>query len=366
MQDLRYYIALSLLNGVGPIIAKNLISYCGSIEAVFEQSKGKLLKIPGIGPKTVESMLNGEVFRWADLELEFIEKNKIKAIPYSHPDFPKRMLHCGDCPILIYSKGKSTLNAKKCIAIVGTRKASPYGKEFVKNLISELKSYEVQIISGMALGIDAQAHRSAIDEGLNTLGVLANPLNTIYPPNHHELAIDLINSGGSLVSEYPSQNPIHPSNFPMRNRIIVGMSDATIVAESDIKGGAVISAHIANSYNRDVFALPGRYKDRYSKGCNYLIKTNKAQIIESAQDLIKQLSWDEKPLEKKLIQKQLFLDLNENEKKIVAILREHESLETDLLMVKTDLNGSKLACHLLELELKGIIQALPGNRFILS
>lgn len=366
MHPNSYYIAMSFLHKIGPIHAKNLISYCGSVENVFKQKKAHLLKVPGIGGKLADLISSGAVFKQAEIELEFVEKYKINVIPYTDSEYPKRLLHCADSPIVLYAKGNTDLNPKRTLAIVGTRKCTKYGRDFVAQLIEELNNIDIQIISGLALGIDAEAHKNAVDFNKNTVGVLGHALNMMYPPEHKNLAIKMIENGGALLSEYPSQNKMHPSNFPQRNRIIAGMSDAVIVVESAVKGGSVITANIANSYNRDVFALPGRYKDKASKGCNFLLKTFKAQIIESADDLLKQMSWDEGEKKPRKIQRELALDLNEQENKIINALKDSDGLETDLLAVKTNLSGSKLATHLLELELKGIIYSLPGNRFVLS
>lgn len=366
MNDTRNYIALNLLEGIGSVQAKNLIAYCGSVEQVFKESKSALLKIPGIGPKTANNIVTGDVFRKADEEVSFIEKYKIDAIPYTSAYYPKRLSHCADSPVLLYKKGEADLNYSKTISIVGTRKATKYGKDFIIALCEQLSTYNLQIVSGLALGIDGQAHKSALDNNLNTLAVLANSLNTVYPGEHKKLAGDIVQNGGALLTEYPTITPLHPSNFPMRNRIVAGMCDATIIVESAIKGGAIITANIANSYNRDVFALPGRYKDKNSVGCNFLIKTFKAQVIESAQDLINALGWENHKNKPKKIQRQLALDLSEDEQAVVNLLKEVDGLETDLIMVKTNINGSKLAGVLLELELKGIIYSLPGNRFVLS
>lgn len=366
MKNLIYYIAINTLEGIGAVQAKQLIAYCGSAEAVFKQKKSQLLKIPGIGPKTAESIIKGTCFKQAEDEITFVEKNNIEAIPYTANNYPKRLTHCSDNPVLLYKKGNANLNYQKTISIVGTRKATKYGKDFIIQLCEELKNQHIQIISGLALGIDGQAHKSALDNGLNTVAVLGHALNTIYPPLHTNLAKEILSREGALLSEYPSFEPMHPSNFPMRNRIVAGMSDAVIVVESAVKGGALITANIANSYNRDVFALPGRYKDKSSQGCNFLIKANKAHLIESATDLLNIMGWQTSSRKPKLIQKQIALDLSENEQKVVNTLKDSDGLEVDLLMVKTNLNGSLLATVLLELELKGIVYSLPGNRYILS
>ncbi|MCB0536838.1 MAG: DNA-processing protein DprA [Bacteroidetes bacterium] len=355
-----------MLEGIGAVQAKNLISYCGGVEAVFKQKKSQLLKIPGIGPITADNILKGTCFKQAEEEIEFTEKNNIEVLPYTSSKYPKRLTHCTDSPLLLYKKGSANLNYAKTISIVGTRKATKYGKDFIIQLCEDLKNNEIQIISGLALGIDGQAHKSALDNKLSTVAVLGHSLNTIYPSLHKNLAEDIVKNNGALLSEYPSFEPMHPSNFPMRNRIVAGMSDAVIVVESAVKGGAIITANIANSYNRDVFALPGRYKDKYSAGCNFLIKTNKSHLIENANDLLNIMGWQTNVKKPKQIQRQLAIDLSEDEQKVIATLKDTDGLEVDLLMVKTNINGSMLAAILLELELKGIIYSLPGNRYILS
>jgi len=364
--ELQYYIALSMINGVGAVSAKNLISYCGSAESIFKKSEAELLKIPGIGPKAVTAIVKQDLLKEAEKEIEFAEKFNIRILPYTHKDYPKRLTHCNDNPLLIYQKGTTQLNAKKVISIVGTRKATHYGKGFVEQLLEQLKGTDILVVSGMALGIDGQAHKSAVENGLPTVGVLAHPLNMMYPALHKKLAKEMLENGGSLITESNTYETMVPGNFPRRNRIVAGMADAVIVVESDVKGGSVITANIANSYNRDVFALPGKYKDKTSTGCNFLVKTFKAQIIENANDLLMQMGWDIDDKKPKKIQRQLFLELTKDEELIVNALKDIEHLQSDELALKTGLMASKLASTLLELELKGIIHSLPGNKFCLS
>ena len=368
MPEVFYYIALSMIEGIGSVTAKNLISYCGGVQEVFAKNKNQLLKIAGIGNHTASKIANHSVFEKAESELAFLEKYGIKAIPYTHKDFPKRLQHCHDAPLLLFQKGDANLNQTKILSIVGTRKATHYGKLFVEQLLSEVKGQDILIVSGMALGIDGQAHKMAIENNLPTVGVLGHPLNTMYPSSHKNLAVDVLKGNGALLSEYHSQTKMVPANFPKRNRIIAGMADAVLVVESDIKGGSIITANIANSYNRDVFALPGRYKDRYSSGCNFLIKTHKAHIIESAKDLLLAMGWqnEKNSVKPKRIQKELMIDLSSDEKKIISILQQVDNLQTSQMLVQTKMTGSKLATALLELELKGIIQSLPGNSYTLS
>lgn len=361
-----YFIALSMIPGLGSIHAKNLVSYCGDAEQVFKEPKRKLLKIPGIGPGAIAKLHAPEAFIAAEIEMAFMEQHGIVCVPYTHLDYPRRLQHCTDSPLLLYTQGKANLNPTKIIAVVGTRRATKYGKDFTAQLIEELRSQELSVVSGMALGIDAQAHKSSLENKLETIGVLGHHLHTMYPSSHKSLAKEIILNNGALVSEYASTNPILPSNFPMRNRIVAGMADATIIVESANKGGALITALIANSYHRDVFALPGRYKDKYSAGCNALIKSLKANVIENAQDLIAHMGWEHQTTKPRRIQKELAIDLNPDEQKILEVLSTEESLETDTIMAKTQMNGGKLATILLELELRGIVNALPGNRYGLS
>ncbi|MFT4969264.1 MAG: DNA processing protein [Chitinophagales bacterium] len=366
MHPYFHYIALSMVPSIGSIHTKNLIAYCGSAEAVFSQKKNQLLKIPGIGLYTANNILNAKVCKLAEQEIAFCEKQQIKILPFIDKDFPKRLLHCADSPIVLYVKGDIDLNPSKALAIVGTRKATKIGRDFVKEFIANLKSTEVQIVSGLALGIDAQAHQSALTESLETAGVVAHPLNTIYPANHYKLARQMLENGGGLISEYPSSADILPANFPMRNRIIAGLCDATLIVESAESGGALITAMAANAYHRDVFAVPGRYKDKYSQGCHRLIKEHKAQLIENASDVIEHMAWNIENKKPRKVQRELALILNENEEKIVNALKESDGLETDWLGQTTGLSPGIMANTLLELELKGIIYSLPGSRFALN
>ena len=361
-------IALSFIPNVGAISARNLISYCGSAEAVFSQKKSQLLKIPGIGKMTAENIVNQKVFEKAAKEIEFIEKYKIEAFSFLDKQYPKRLEHCLDAPILLYQKGKTDLNQKKIISIVGTRKATHYGKKFVADLLEEIAGKNILVVSGMALGIDGQAHKSCVENNIETIGVMGHGLNHFYPEKNKKTAKEMLMQNSSLLSEYNSQESFVPANFPKRNRIIAGMADATIVVESEVTGGSIITANIANTYNRDVFAVPGRNKDKYSSGCNFLLKTYKANLLENANDLLKHMIWDDEstPKKSKIKQMELMLDLNSTEQKLVDILKTSDGISSDDLMLKTKLTGSKIATTLLELELKGIVIGLPGNLYTLN
>lgn len=366
MNNLHYHIALSFIPGVGANIAKTLISYCGSAEAIFRQPKSHLLKIPGIGKKLVHAIQQTKTLQMAEKEMAFVDKNKVRVLLYSDKSYPQRLKHCSDAPLLLYQKGDLSLNAPRIIAVVGTRKATNYGKQFLHQLLKEMQQDNVVIVSGMALGIDGCAHTKALDNGLGSIGILGHGLQTIYPHQHRNLAKRMLAEGGSLLAECNSQEPMVPGNFPRRNRVIAGMSDAVLVVESDVKGGSIITAELANSYNRDVFALPGRYKDSYSRGCNALIKNHIAQLVENAADIRYYLGWENTTSKPKVVQRELQINLNANEEKIVSLLREKDSLPEDILSASSSIKRSELANILLELELKGIILSLPGNAYCLN
>lgn len=363
-----HLIALSFIPKVGAITAKNLISYCGSAEAVFSQTKSQLLKIPGIGSGLAENITNQKVFENAEKEIEFITKFDIKAISYLDKEFPTRLANCNDAPMILFQKGNTDLNKNKIISIVGTRKATHYGKKFVSDLIEHLASHKILVVSGMAMGIDGQAHKSCVENNVETVGIMGHGLNHFYPEENKKTAKEMLQQNSSLISEYNSQEKFVPANFPKRNRIIAGMADATIVVESEIRGGSIITANIANSYNRDVFALPGKVTDKYSTGCNFLLKTYKANIIETAEDLLKHMIWDDDASQNKskIRQMEMLLGLEPAEQKIVDILLEQNQMTTDQIMIVSGFPAGKVATTLLELELRGIVVGLPGNNYTLA
>lgn len=362
--ELLYQIALTLIPGIGDINGKRLISYCGGLEAVFKEKKAALLKIPGIGPVTLKSILNKSVFDLAEKELRFIEKFMIQPFFFLDEKYPHRLKNCEDSPMLLYYKGNADLNDSKILSVVGTRKASTYGRKMCKEIIEDLKDLNVLIISGLAYGIDTLAHKNAVLQKLPTIGVLAHGLDRIYPAANRALAEKMLNRGG-LLTEFRSKTNPDRENFPRRNRIVSGLSDATLVIESALRGGALITAEIANSYNRDVFAVPGRTTDCYSEGCNFLIKTHRAALIQSATDIKYLLGWDEDEIMTRKQQK-IFVELNAEEKKIVDLLKENETLGIDQISIKLECPTSKVASTLLTLEFQGIVQCLPGKVFKLT
>lgn len=322
------------------------------------------MKVPNIGEERAEAILKADVMKEAEAEVKFISNYKITPLFFTDAAYPARLKECSDAPILLYFRGNADLNAQKTVAIVGTRRATDYGKEAAKKMIETLAAHHVLIVSGLAYGIDIAAHHAALDNNLQTIGVLGHGLNTIYPKTHKATAKKMIENGG-LLTEYNSTTKMYPHNFADRNRIVAGISDAVVVIESAEDGGAVLTANIANSYNRDVFALPGKTSDKFSKGCNALIKTNRAQLIETGEDLLKAMNWDiaagNGAIKKK--QRELFLELNEDERTIHKLLAEAGEVEIEQLIEKSNMNSSVLAGILLEMEMNDIITALPGKRY---
>lgn len=368
MQErLKYQIALTLIPQIGDILAKRLVAYCGSPEAVFDEKTAVLAKIPGVGIHPVNAMhrLKSNLFKQAEEEIAFIEKNGITPLFYLNKNYPKRLLHCEDGPVMLYFKGNADLNATKIVNIVGTRTPTEYGKKMCEKLVADLAIYNITIVSGLAYGIDICAHKSAMDQKLPTVCVLAHGLDRIYPSEHSATADKMLKAGGWLTDFMSGTKP-DKGNFPSRNRIVAGIADATIVVESKKKGGSLITADIANSYNRDVFAFPGRADDESSVGCNNLIKQNKAALIQSAADIIYIMGWEEVKTKKATIQKQLFVDLKPEEEVLVNVLKEKEQMNIDDLCLTSKMPVSKVSTLLLSLEFSGIIKSLPGKIYRLN
>jgi len=362
---LIYQIAITLIPGIGDINAKKIIAYCGSPEAVFKEKKQKLLKISGIGEILAETIIQSRdiALKRAESEIEFIQKHNIKTFFYLNDDYPVHLKDCPDSPVNLYYKGNASLNNNKIISIIGTRNASEYGKDVCKNIIKGFSSLNVLILSGLAFGIDVCAHKAALENNLSTIGVLAHGLDRIYPAQHKPFARQMVESNGGLLTEYISGTIPDRENFPCRNRIVAGMAHATLVIESAKKGGALITAEIANSYNKDVFAIPGRIGDKYSEGCHYLIKNNKAAMVESAEDIIQMMGWETSEHSNKNKQKKIFIELSADEEKIVNILKEQGESSIDYLCSQSSLSMSKTASALLNLEFEGIVKNLPGKLY---
>ncbi len=360
-EQLKYRIALTLVPGIGSVVAKNLVSYCGSVEHVFRRKKHQLEKIPGIGAERADAIMNHKVFNRAEEEVLFVRKHKIKTCFYLDADYPARLKNCDDAPVLLFLKGAVDLNASRIISIVGTRNSTGYGKHVTELLIDGFSKYNATIVSGLAYGIDIIAHKEALKNKLPTIGVLAHGLDRIYPSAHKPVAEKMVRNGGVLTEFISKTNPDR-ENFPSRNRVVAGMTDATIVVESATKGGALITADIANSYNRDVFAVPGKIGEKFSEGCHELIRLNKAMLVESADQVAEMLNWNEKGSAKQE-NKQLkfFHELKPDEKILVSILQQNGKTDIDTITIQSKMAMSKVSSTLLNLEFAGVLRSLPGK-----
>ncbi len=362
VEDLIYKLAISMLPGIGPVKARKLISYVGSIEGVFKENVKNLEKIPGIG-RILASKINLEnVIDNAKKEAEFVSKYNIKTYFYLDKNYPKTLSKFDDSPLMLFVKGNWDFNKGKYLSLVGTRKMSYYGRELCENLVADLVKlgFKPIIVSGLAYGIDYVAHKSALNNNLKTIAVLGHGLDRIYPASHKELAKKIIENG-ALITEFAVGSKREAANFVRRNRIIAALSDATIVVETPAKGGSLITAEYAVQYSKDVYTFPSRVGDKNSAGCNYLIKTNRAGLIENANDLIYNLRWEKsKRLPK---QPQIFLQLSEDDKKIVDVLREQELTNIDNIVYKSKLPINKVLAVLFKLEFNNVIKALPGRMY---
>lgn len=362
----HHQIALSMLPGVGPKTARLLVAYLGSPSAVFEEKTNLRTQVPGFSKERFRSLNRSKALLQAEQTLSFVQKNDIQLHFFTQPDYPYRLKQCPDAPILLYSKGKPSLNPERTIAIVGTRKMTTYGKKIVHELIDHLSNYNVQIVSGLAYGIDAEAHQHCLKKGIPTIGVLGHGLDRIYPSRNRKTAAAMVKETDSgLLTEFTLNTLPDRENFPQRNRIVAGMTDATIVVESGSTGGSLITAHLANDYNREVFAYPGNINADYSKGCNKLIAQHKAHLITSGKDVTTLLNWKEKG-QKEVTQRSLFEELSGDEKKIISLFNEFDTVSIDIMAVRLKLPVSILSGILLSLEIKGLLMHLPGQKYTLS
>lgn len=359
--DLRYKIAIGLIPKIGPVLTRRLIAYCGSAEGVFKEKQAHLSKIPGIADRIAKLVKKSVHLDVADAEIEFITKHKIAAYFYLDDNYPLRLTHCEDAPVILYMKGFVEFNRKKVISIVGTRMPTDYGKSMTRELVEQLAIAhpDVLIVSGLAYGIDVCAHKASLKHNLDTVGVLGHGLSTIYPASHRDIAREIAEKGGLLTEFLHNAKPDAP-NFVKRNRIVAGMADATVVVESGPEGGALITADIANSYNRDVFAFPGKVNDRMSSGCNKLIKTNRAALAESMEDICYILDW-KKSEPGVPVQKELFQQMSDEEKHIAGFLKNEKCATIDILAIRCDMPVSKISASLLSMEFKGMVKCLPGR-----
>ena len=365
-QDLIYQIGITLVKGIGNITAKQIIENTGNVALLFTEKKHVLEKISGLSRRIICEIHRPDVLKRAEKEIRFIEKSHITPLFITDPAYPNRLKECVDAPVMLYFRGNADLNVEKIISIVGTRNATAYGRETTDQLVHDIREVfpETLIVSGLAYGIDIAAHRAALRENLVTVGILAHGLDRIYPPAHRNTAAEMINSGGLLTDFISETNPDR-QNFVKRNRIVAGMSDCTIVVESAKKGGALITANIADSYNRDIFAYPGKTSDKFSEGCNMLIKSKKAALVTSADDIFREMNWSDPPETGRVqaVQRILFPELNPEEQKVIEILSKAGSMQLNLLAIELDLPVSRLSVLLFELEMNGMVRCKPGGMY---
>lgn len=362
-QERLSLLALHFIDGIGPKLVKQLISYCGSATEVFKRPKGKLQLIPGVGPTTAQSLVKGRSFGLAEKEALKAHKENTDILFYIDKEYPTRLKSIDDAPTMLYFKGDCNLNHRKIVGIVGTRQATAYGKKIVEQIVEDLVPHEAMIVSGLAYGIDIHAHRQALKRQLPTVGVMGSGIDVIYPGNHSDVARKMMDNGGLITENCFGTKP-DAHNFPSRNRIIAGMCDALIVVEAAESGGALITADIANSYNKDVFAVPGNIGQTFSEGCNKLIKTNKAALFMSVKDMEYLMNWSPGIGE---TVKAIDIELTADEHQVVdAIMGKGSSMQIDELSWKTGIPPGALATLLLHLEFKGVIRSLPGKLYQLT
>ncbi len=370
-EEVLNQIALSLTPGIGKVLARQLISYCGSAKEVFAAPKRKLVKIPGIGEKIAESVLSKAGFSVADFVLEQARKQEVQILFFTHPDFPARLKNLHDAPLLLYYKGNANLNTQKIIAVVGTRNATAYGKKVTEDLVAELSRYpDTLVVSGLAYGIDIVAHKAAVRHLVPTVGVLGSGIDVIYPAAHKNTAAQMLENGG-ILTEYPFGVQPDAPHFPTRNRIVAGMADLTIVIEAAAKGGALITAQIANDYNRDVMAVPGSLEQPYSAGCNQLIRNLQASIYTGFADLEYLMGWGNEANARKDKTKaapvwETSTELSEQERQILQLLKTNADMLIDDLSRQSQIPVNQIASVLLTLELQGLVKSLPGKKFALA
>lgn len=362
--NLLYEIALTKIPNVGPVQAKLLVEHFGNAESIFKAKKKDISAVENIGAVRAKSIKDFNRFDAAEEEISFTEKHHIKTLFLTNKDYPKKLLHCYDPPTLLYYRGNADLNNSKVVSIIGTRNNTDYGRQVTESLVQGLAQQNVLVISGLAFGIDAIAHRAAIQNKLATVGVLAHGLDIIYPQQHKQLAKDILLTGG-LLTEFSKNTKADKHNFPKRNRIVAGMADVTVVIETASKGGSMITAELAYNYNRDLFAVPGKLTDSKSAGCLKLIQQNKAIMLTDAAHLMHVMGWQEQDQKRKQT-RELFIELSPDEKIVIDILKDKESVHIDELHLKSSLSSSCIAEAMLNLELQNVIASLPGKHYRLN
>jgi DNA processing protein len=359
--ELHYKIALSFLHGIGPRKAFHLISKVGNIEGIFLESVRTLHHLTGISKNLLGDLRREKALLLADKQIEYAEKNGWNIHYFLDSNYPRRLKQAQDAPIILYSIGQFEINPLRSIAVVGTRNASSYGRSLCEELIERIENTGVQVISGLAYGIDICAHRACLQRQIQTIGILGHGLDRLYPSSHGRTAKAMLENGGLATEFIPGTLPDR-ENFPMRNRIVAGMADATVVIESQRKGGSLITAELANDYNRDVFAYPGNVGIKNAEGCNYLIASDKAHLITCGEDLLTKMGWSDI----KSRQTNISYELSESERNICIYLEENGLRHIDEIAIETNTPISKLHSILLQLELKGVIKTTSGSRFRLT
>lgn len=361
-----YQVGLSLIPKIGDILIKQLVSYCGSAENVFKAPKPKLLKIPNIGEVLAQNIVQQKVLKLAESVVNQAEKENVHILFYLDANYPRRLKSLYDAPCILYYKGNAeVLNPQRSIAIVGTRQMTDYGRIVTEQIVAQLKTFNCVCVSGLAYGVDICAHKASVQHQIPTIGVMANGIDKVYPSQHKQTAMQMQQLGG-VMSEHPFGIIPEAPYFPRRNRIIAGMSDATIVVEAAIKGGALITAEFANNYHRDVFAVPGQLGKSHSEGCNLLIRKNKAQIYTQVEDIVESLNWDLVQTNASLAKAIDFSGLSTEESQILALLHQKGPLQIDEISWQSQIVMARLASLLLYLEFQGLVKALPGKKFCLA
>jgi len=361
-QEKVYQLALFNTPLVGGFAFRQLIAHLGSARDVYAATKKDLIQIPGIGEKIASHLVSSFDLTKAESDLERAYKENVKVTFYTDPDYPKRLKQTNDAPAVLFIKGNCDLEQQRIISIVGTRKATTYGKQVVKELVEDLSDLNVIVVSGLAYGIDIETHKQCLQHSVPTIGVMATGIN-IYYPSRHSYTIEEMCKKGAVITEYGYDTKPEPAQFPARNRIIAGLSDATIVIEAAARGGALITAEFANSYDREVFAVPGLLTSKYSEGCNNLIKSHKAHLLSSSEDIVRVLSWDIQE-EQQRRQNRAQSELNQEEQSIYSIFQGANPFLVDEVSALANMDPSKLSGILLALEFKGLIHSLPGKQYV--
>ena len=361
-EETIYQIALSFVDGIGSVHAKNLLEHFKTAADIFHAPTHRLSAVEGIGTVRAKAIKDFKGFDLAEAEYAFCIKQNIQPLFVTHPLYPQRLNNCYDAPALLYFSGNADLNASKMVCIIGTRNNTDYGKTITEKIVAELASSGVTILSGLAAGIDSIAHKAALQHQLATVGVLGHGLDSIYPSNHQSLAKDMLQNGG-LLTEFKKGTIPDAFNFPRRNRIVAGMSDVVIVIESALKGGSMITANMAFQYNKDLYAVPGKTTDAKSAGCLQLIQQNKAMVFTNTEELLTTMGWQSSDKKAAKKQRELFIELTPDEQIIMDILNLKEQTHIDEIRLKSGLNSSSIAAAILDLELQNIIYTSPGKMY---